>query len=105
MAEENMNLEAEVEVNETAALVKETKNKKAKTVAKRPNIFVRAARALKKFLYDTRGELKKVVWTPKHELVKNSKIVIVTVVAVAVAIAIVDFGSSWIINSIARLIG
>ena len=102
MSEENMNLEAEELAVESEA---PAKNKKAKAAAKRPNFFVRAWKALKKFLYDTKGELKKVVWTPKHELIKNSKIVIVTVVAVGIAIAIVDFASSWVINSIAELIG
>ncbi len=105
MAEENKNLEAEVAPAEEATAVKEEKSGKTKTVAKRPNFFVRAWRALKKFLYDTRGELRKVVWTPKHELAKNSKIVIVTVIAVGVLIAAIDLGSSWIINSIAGLIG
>ena len=76
-----------------------------KNVEKKPNIFVRGWRALVKFLKDTRGELRKVVWTPKAELVKNSKLVIVTVVVVGIAIAIVDLGSSWIINSIAKLFG
>ena len=102
MSEENKNLEAEEIAVESEA---PAKSKKVKAVAKRPNFFVRAWKALKKFLYDTKGELKKVVWTPKHELIKNSKIVIVTVVAVGVVIAIVDFTSSWIINSIAELIG
>ena len=105
MAEENMNLEAEVDTVEEVAPVKEAKASKNKVVAKRPNFFVRAWKALKKFLYDTKGELRKVVWTPKRELVKNSKIVIVTVVVVGVLIAAIDLGSSWIINSIAGLIG
>ena len=105
MAEENKNLAAEVESAEEVAPAKEAKAGKVKVANKRPNIFVRAWKALTKFLYDTKGELKKVVWTPKHELAKNSKIVIVTVIAVGVLIAAIDLGSSWIINSIAGLIG
>ncbi len=106
MAEENKKLEAQEAVAEIkeADTAKESKKSK-KAVAKKPNFFVRAWKALVKFLSDTRGELKKVVWTPKHELIKNSKLVIVTVVAVGIAIAIVDFASSWIINTIAGLIG
>ena len=69
--------------------------------AKKPNIFKR----LGKFFKDTAGEMKKVVWTPKAEVSKNSKLVVITVVAVALIIAVIDFGSSWIINSIAGLIG
>ena len=45
--------------------------------------------------------MKKVVWTPKAEVSKNTKLVIATVVAVALIIAVLDFGSSWIINFVA----
>ena len=95
MAEKNVNVAAE----ETKESQKPAAEKKAK--AKKPNIFKR----LGKFLKDTAGEMKKVVWTPKAEVSKNAKIVIATVVIVAAIIAVLDFGSSWIINSIAGLIG
>ena len=72
---------------------------------KKPNIFVRAWKRICKFFTDVVGEMKKVVWTPKEELKKNTKVVLVTIIAVAVAIAIVDFLFSWSINSIAGLIG
>ena len=94
MAEKNVNTSAE-EVKETA------KPAEKKVKAKKPNIFKR----LGKFFKDTAGEMKKVVWTPKAEVSKNSKLVVITVVAVALIIAVIDFGSSWIINSIAGLIG
>ena len=81
-------------------MAEQTKNE-----AKKPNIFVRAWKWFVKFLKDTKGELKKVVWTPKAELKKNTKLVIITVVAVGIAIALVDLGSSFIINSIAKLFG
>ena len=99
MAEENMNLEENVQDSAKESGVKGSK--KAKNVVKKPNIFVRMWKATKKFLSDTRGELKKVVWTPKHELIKNSKLVIVTVIVVGIAIAVVDIASSFIINTIA----
>ena len=69
------------------------------------NFFVRVWKRLRKFCKDTVGELKKVVWTSKTELSKNTKLVIATVVAVSVAIALVDFCSSWLINSLAGLVG
>lgn len=72
---------------------------------KKPNFFVRVWRKLKKFCYDTIGELKKVAWTPKNELKKNTKLVIVTVVVVCLGILAIDLGASWIINSIAGLVG
>ena len=94
MAEKNVN--AAVEETKESSKVAEKKQK-----VKKPNIFKR----LGKFFKDTAGEMKKVAWTPKAEVSKNTKIVLATVVLVAVVIAILDFGSSWIINSIAGLIG
>ena len=100
MADEK-NLSVEPAENKAVA-EKKTKNKSA---AKKPNFFVRVWKKLCKFCKDTVGELKKVVWTPKNELRKSTKLVIVTVVALSVAIAIVDTFCSWIINSFAGWIG
>ena len=69
------------------------------------NVFVRFGKKIAKICKDTVGELKKVVWLSKNELVKSSKLVVVAVIAISVAIAIVDLGFSWAINSIAGLIG
>ena len=101
MAEENMNIPEE-QLAETSAPAE----KKAKSKApKKENFFVRVWKKLVKFCKDTAGELKKVVWTPKAEVFKSFKLVVVTVVAVGLAIAIVDLTSSFIINAIAGLIG
>ena len=72
---------------------------------KKPNWFVRTWKKLCKFCKDTCGELKKVVWTPKGELAKSTKLVIVTVATICIAVALIDLGSSWLINTIAGLIG
>lgn len=72
---------------------------------KKENVFVRFGKKVAKLCRDTVGELKKVVWLSKNELVKSSKLVVVAVIAVSVAIAIIDLGFSWAINSIAGLIG
>ncbi|MBQ2875920.1 MAG: preprotein translocase subunit SecE [Clostridia bacterium] len=72
---------------------------------KRPNFFVRAGKKISKLCSDTVGELKKVAWTPRSEVGKTFKLVIATVVAVAAVIMLIDLGSSWLINSIAGLIG
>ena len=72
---------------------------------KKPNIFVRAWKRLVKFCRDTVGELKKVVWTPKHEVIKSSKLVILAVAIICVSIAIIDLCFSWVFNSLAGLIG
>ena len=94
-------------VEDVKATKKESKTKetKSKSQPARPNFFVRVWKKLVKFLKDTKGELKKVVWTPKAEVIKSFKLVIATVVAVGLCIAVVDTVSSLIINSIAGLIG
>ena len=103
MSEENKNIHVENEAE--ASVVKSEKKDKSKGAEKRPNFFVRLWRKIVKLTKDTAGELKKVVWTPKADVLKSFKLVIVTVVAVGLAIAVVDVASSWIINSIAGLIG
>ncbi len=81
------------------------KKSKSKSAEKKPNIFVRAWKKICKLCKDVAGEMKKVVWTSKDELAKSTKLVLATIVAVGAAIAIVDTLFSWIINSIAGLIG
>ena len=97
MADEKKNLTPE----ESEKKVKKVKDK----ADKKPNFFVRVWRKLCKLCKDVAGEMKKVVWTSKEELFKSTKIVLETVVAVGLAIAVVDTLFSWIINSIAGLIG
>ena len=100
MAEEKMN----PSVDETVDVsVKE--NKKNKPAEKKPNIFVRMFKRIKKFFKDVVGEMKKVVWTSKEDLKKSTKLVLVTVVAIGLAIAVVDTVCSFLINSLAGLIG
>ena len=69
------------------------------------NFFVRIWNKIKKFSKDTVSELKKVSWTSKTELFKSTKLVVVTVLAVCIVIALIDLGASWVINSLAGLIG
>lgn len=100
MAEEKIN----PSVDETVDVsVKE--NKKNKPVNKKPNIFVRMFKRIKKFFKDVAGEMKKVVWTSKEDLKKSTKLVLITVIAIGLAIAVVDTVCSFLINSLAGLIG
>ena len=69
------------------------------------NVFVRIWNKIKKFFKDTVSELKKVSWTSKTELFKSTKLVVITVIAVCIAIALIDLGASWVVNSLAGLIG
>ena len=69
------------------------------------NVFVRIWNKIRKFFKDTVSELKKVSWTSKTELFKSTKLVVITVIAVCIAIALIDLGASWVVNSLAGLIG
>lgn len=105
MSEENKNLS----VDETEEVAVDEKAPKAKSDKKHPNkkpfFLVRMFKKLGKLMKDVAGEMKKVVWTPKDELKKSTKLVLAAVVAVGLSIAVVDTFFSWIINSIAGLIG
>ncbi len=101
MAEENKNIPAE----NTTEVVKAEKKQKSKDVEKKPNFFVRVWRKLVKLTKDTVSELKKVVWTPKADVWKSFQLVIATVVAIGLIIGVIDVTASWIINSIAGLVG
>ena len=67
--------------------------------------FARIWNKIKKFGKDTVSELKKVSWTSKTELFKSTKLVVITVLAVCIVIALIDLGASWVVNSLAGLIG
>ena len=103
MAENNKNINSSAEGKEVASNKAEAKVTKSQE--KKPNIFVRLGKKIAKFLKDTKGELKKVVWTSKSEVWKSFQLVIATVVGVSIAIALIDYVSSLVINTIAGLIG
>ena len=102
MAEENRTVD---EVTTEVASEKKPKAQKTKQKSQKPNVFVRFGKWVAKVTKDTVGELKKVTWTPKDEVLKSFKLVIAAVVGIGVAIAVVDLASSFIINTIAGLIG
>ncbi len=95
------------EVEETSAAAENAKSEKKakKAAAKKENFFKRTWKKFVKLCKDTVGEMKKVVWTPKAELFKNTKLVVATVVAIALAIAVIDTAFSYLINTVAGLIG
>ena len=106
MSEENKNLSVD-ETEEVEVEVKETPKEKSdkKQPNKKPFFLIRLFKRLGKLCKDVAGEMKKVVWTPKDELKKSTKLVLAAVVAVGLSIAVVDTFFSWIINSVAGLIG
>lgn len=72
---------------------KASKKKSAKNEGK-PNIFVRAAKAIGKFFKDLKGETKKIVWPNAKTVLKNTGIVLVVVLVVGIAIWVVDWALS-----------
>ena len=78
---------------------------KAKKVVAKENFFKRMWKKFVKLCKDTKGEMKKVVWTPKSELWKNTKLVLISVVAVSLAIAVIDTAFTYLFTTVAGLIG
>ena len=78
---------------------KASKKKSAKNDGK-PNVFVRAAKAVAKFFKDLKGENKKIVWPSAKTVLKNTGIVLAVVLIVGIAIWLVDFGLSEGINAL-----
>ena len=76
MADENKKVSAEN--TKPAKQVKDKKAEKpaktAKVKDKKPNVFVRMGRSIKKFFKELRGESKKVVWPDRKTVLKSSLI-------------------------------
>ena len=81
---------------------KASKKKSAKNDGK-PNVFVRAAKAVAKFFKDLKGENKKIVWPSAKTVLKNTGIVLAVVLIVGMAIWLVDFGLGQLLNWILNL--
>ena len=94
MADEKKNVPAE-----------KAEKKSKKSDAKKENFFVRIWNKFVKLCKDTVGELKKVVWTSKSEVIKSFVLVITTVLGVSLIVAIIDLSAAGIIKLIGGLIG
>ena len=79
--------------------------KKEKKAVKRDNFFKRIWKKFIKLCKDTVGEMRKVVWTPKAEVKKNTKLVVLTVIAIGAADILIVTACAYLINTIAGLIG
>lgn len=78
---------------------------KKKETAKKPNLFVRIGRRLKKLWSDYKSEMKKVVWMPWKDVKKNTVLVLSATVVLGLLIGLVDFVCSEILGGIAGLVG
>ena len=56
-----------------------------------------------KFFKDLKSELKKIVWSPKKDVIKNTTVVVVVTAIAAVAITLVDAGLSGCLDLLVDL--
>lgn len=60
---------------------------------------------IKNFFRVYKSELKRITWTPKETVIKNSEVVLVIVTVSAVVLGILDLVFSRGINALASLLG
>lgn len=75
-----------------------TEKSKAGKVEKKPNVFVRFGRWVKKKFKDMWLELKKVSWPKFSKVVKQTGIVLGVVVVILVFITAIDFGLGYLLK-------
>ncbi len=106
MAEQDKNLN-QTPAGESKAPAPASSDKPAKSEKKkdaRPNIFVRAARRVKKWFRDLKSEAKKVVWPNGKQVVNNTLVVIVCIVVIGLFVALLDTAFGFIRGLIIDLV-
>jgi preprotein translocase subunit SecE len=76
-----------------------------KTAKKKPNILARIGKGIVRFFRDTRGEIKKVVWPNRSQVLNNCIVVAVFVLVCAVLIFGLDLLFNWLYGLILKLGG
>lgn len=66
--------------------------KKAKAADKKPNIFVRMGRAIKRFVKGFFSEGKKIIWADGKTVLKNTGVVLGVIVFIGIFVWLFDFG-------------
>ncbi len=74
-----------------------------KTTKKKANILVRMGKGIVRFFRDTKGEMKKVVWPTKNQVLNNFIVVAVFVVLCAVLIFALDMLFGWLFSLVLQL--
>jgi preprotein translocase subunit SecE len=65
--------------------------------AERPNRIAGVVRATRGFLRDARGELDKVTWPTRKELIDATKRVVIMTLAIGVVLGVLDRVLQWIL--------
>ncbi len=63
------------------------------------DLFKRIASSTTRFFKDLKGEMKKIVWPSKKQIINNTGVVIVFVIIAAIAVGGLDF----VLNALVRL--
>ena len=94
--------ENEKKTQDTAVEAKEDKadKKPAKVKSDKPSFTSRAAA----WLRATKAELKKIVWTPKDAVIRNSLITLVAVAIFGLGIGLLDYAFSSAIVGLSQII-
>lgn len=66
--------------------------KKAKAAEKKPNIFVRMGRGIKRFVKGFFSEGKKIIWADGKTVLKNTGVVLAVIVFIGIFVWLFDFG-------------
>lgn len=77
---------------EKGAEVKPAKKSKDKAAEKKPNIFVRMGRGIKRFVKGFFSEGKKIIWADGKTVLKNTGIVLAVIVFIGIFVWLFDFG-------------
>lgn len=75
----------------------------AEKVVKKENFFKRFGKAFVRFFRDTKGEMKKVVWPSRKQVLNNFLIVVMFVIIAAIVIFSLDAIFSFIFKSLIGL--
>lgn len=70
---------------------------------KKENFFKRTATKFTRFFKDLRGEMKKVVWPSKKQIINNTGIVITFVIFSSIAIGALDFVFNFIVGLFTKI--
>lgn len=73
-------------------IAKAEKAKSSKKSNKKSNIFVRMGKAIKSFLKNSKGDLKKITWPNAKEVLKGTVVTIFCIAIVGVIVFLVDLG-------------
>lgn len=66
--------------------------KKAKAAEKKPNIFVRMGRGIKRFVKGFFSEGKKIIWADGKTVLKNTGVVLAVIAFIGIFVWLFDFG-------------